>query len=267
MNTLLYFIICAGLIFIGFKFNLFVGLAITAVLIAVVVHLNYPKYLLGRANAEFNQKNYDTAFELYEKAYKSNVRKFDVDLSYAQALLRTGKPDKALEIVNKLIPMTGLKKEYKLFAKQTRVMINYKLGDIEEAYEEATEMFEDGYTTSNMYCLVGLLMLAKGEPLEETTAFCEKAYDYDSDNRDNVDNLLVCCIKNGDFERANELANELTEEFPAFIEGWYHFAQVCYATGDNAKALECLEKAKEGDRSFLTTVSIGEIEALEALLR
>lgn len=267
MNALLYFIICAGLIFIGFKFNLFVGLAITAFLVIVIFRLNYPKYLLGRANAEFNQKNYTTAFKLYEKAYKSGVRKFDVDLSYAQALLRTGKPEKALEIVNRLIGMSGLKKEYKLFAKQTRVLINYKLGDIEEAYDEAKEMFEDGYTTSNMYCLVGLLMLAKGEPLEETYSFCEKAYDYDSDNRDNVDNLLVCCIKKGEFQRAKELAEDITEENPSFIEGWYHFAQVCEATGDREKAIECLEKAKEGDRSFLTTVSVEEIEDLESKLR
>ena len=267
MNTLFYIIICAGLIFLSFKFNVLAGLGVVALIIAIVAFMNYPKFLLGRANAEFGQKNYDKAFKFYEKAYKSGIRKLDVDLSYAQALLRTGNTQKAGEIVNRLIAIPSLKKEYKLFAKQTRILINYKLGEIEEAYEEAKEMFEDGYTTSNMYCLIGLLMLTKDEPLNETLAFCEKAYDYDSDNRDNVDNLLVCCIKKGDFERAKELSEELTENYPSFVEGWYHSAQVYEALGDKTKALECIEKAKDGDRSFLTTVSENEIETLEAKLR
>ncbi len=267
MNSLFYIIICAGLIFLSFKFNFFAGIGVVALIIAIVAFMNYPKFLLGRANAEFGQKNYDKAFKFYEKAYKSGIRKLDVDLSYAQALLRTGNPQKAAEIVNKLIAIPGLKKEYKLFAKQTRILINYKQGELEEAYEEAMEMFEDGYTTSNMYCLIGLLMLAKDEPLDVTLAFCEKAYDYDSDNRDNVDNLLVCYIRKGDFDKARELTDELTEKYPLFVEGWYHSAQVYAALGDNAKALECIEKAKDSDRSFLTTVSENEIETLETKLR
>ncbi|MBQ7974798.1 MAG: hypothetical protein IJ300_03845, partial [Clostridia bacterium] len=181
--------------------------------------------------------------------------------------LRTGDPQKALEIINKLLSLSHLKPEIKLLAKQTRVLINYKLGDLDEAYSEAKEMFEDGYTTSNMYCLIGLLMIAKNEPIEETLEFCEKAYDYDSDNRDNVDNLLVCYIKTSNFEKTKELADSLTEEYPSFVEGWYHCAQAYAGTGDSAKALECLAKAKEGDRSFLTTVSEEEIESLEAKLR
>lgn len=267
MNALFYIVICAGLLFLSFKYSLLAGLAVVAIIIAIVAFNNYPKYLLGRANAEFGQKNYDKAFALYEKAYKSGIRKKDVDISYAQALLRSGNPEKALGIVNKLNSMVSLEREYKLLSKQTRVLINYKLGNLDEAYEEAIEMFEDGYTTSNMYCLVGLLMIAKGEPLDKTLAFCEKAYDYDSDNRDNVDNLLVCYIKNGDFEKAKGLAEEITENYPTFVEGWYHAAQVYNAIGDTSKARDSIEKAKSAERSYLTTVSEKEIEDFEAKLR
>jgi tetratricopeptide (TPR) repeat protein len=118
-----------------------------------------------------------------------------------------------------------------------------------------------------MYCLIGLLMIAKNAPMDETLEFCEAAYDYDSDNRDNIDNLLVCYLKTNNFEKAQELADDLTETYPSFVEGWYHSAQVYAGLGDNKKALECIGKAKESDRTYLTTVSEDEIESLEANLR
>lgn len=252
-------ILIAVCIYITLKVSTLIGLLCFVGLISFILTKSYPAYMCARANAEFLKKNYQKAFRMYEKAYKSKNRKFTVDLSYSQALLRYGKPEKALEVLDKILYLR-LTNEIKYPAKQTRSLIYYKLGRVQEAYEEAKELFEDGYTTSNMYCLVGLMMLANNEPIDETMAFCEKAYDYDNENRDIIDNLLVCYIKTNNTEKGKELADIIVKEHPDFVEAWYHAAQVYYKLGDNKKAFEYLENIKNCERSFLTTVSEEDIE-------
>jgi len=261
MNILLKVVLVFAVVFFAFKFNVLLGFAVMIATGAYIYFSNRAAYMAGRANAEFNKKNYDKAMELYEKAYNSKNRKFTVDISYAQALMRMGKPDKALEIINAILGLR-ITKELRTSAKMTRCMINYKLGEFQEAYEEASEMFEDGFRTSNMYCLVGLLMLALDKPIDETMRFCEEAYDYDSDNRDNVDNLIVCCLKTGDYKRAAELAEGIVEEHPLFVEGWYHGALALKGLGNRAKALEYANKIEGCNRTFMTTVSEEEVQKL-----
>lgn len=266
MSFLSGLILIAAIVYITAKVNVLLGSICFIVLAGYYILRMYPAFMCGRANAEFLKKNYEKAFRMYEKAYKSSRRKFTVDLAYAQALLRYGKPEKALEILDKILYLR-LTKEIKFPAKQTRSLIYYKLGRTEEAYEEAKELFEDGYTTSNMYCLVGLMMIANNEPIDETLAFCERAYDYDSDNRDIIDNLLVCYIKTNNVEKAKELADLIVDKYPAFVEAWFHAAQVYSILGDKNKALDYLENIKNCERSYLTTVSEEDIEVLKEKLK
>lgn len=259
-------LLIAACIYITAKVNALIGLLCFVGVIYFILKKSYPAYMCARANAEFLKKNYQKAFRMYEKAYKSKNRKFTVDLAYSQALLRYGMPEKALDVLDKILYLR-LTNEIKFPAKQTRSLIYYKLGRTQEAYEEAKELFEDGYTTSNMYCLVGLMMLANNESIDETLAFCEKAYDYDNENRDIIDNLLVCYIKTNNLEKAKELSDIIIKEHPTFVEAWYHAAQVSYMLGDNKKAYEYLENIKNCERSFLTTVSEEDVENFKSKVR
>ncbi len=261
MSALINLVLIVIAIYFSFKFHIILGFAAVVILAIIGWISNYPRITHGRANAEFNNRNFDKAMSLYKKAYKSGHRKYDVDISYAQALLRLGEPEKALKILNDLLGLR-ITKELRRPATQARCMVYYKLGRLDEAYEDALELFEDGYTTSNMYCLIGLLMLEKNEPIDKTLEFCEKAFDYDSDNRDNVDNLLVCYIKMHNLEKAKELADILTDAHPNFIEGWYHSAEVYYMLGNIEKTRDNLDHIKDCYRSYMTTVSEDEINAL-----
>ena len=246
---------------LAFRMNLFLGIA-ALIITAIAIYKKYhTEYLVGRANAEFAKKNYDKAFKYYEKAYKSKSRKFTVDISYALALTRAGNPEKALKIINDILSLR-VTDEIKKKAKESRCIINYRLGNNEEAYEEATELFDEGYRTSNMYCIIGYLKLLLNHPIEETYKFCQKAYEYDSDNRDNVDNLAVCCLRLGDYEKAAELGEELIENFPKFVEGWYHAALAQEKLGNFKKAREYAGKIKDCDRTIMTTISESEAENL-----
>ena len=261
MNILLNFVIIFVLLYFAFKFHVLAGIAVLVILGIIGYISNYPRLMAGRANAEFLKKNYDLAFKYYKKAYKSNHRKYNVDISYAQALLRVGKPEESLEVLNKIMVLP-LKKEMRRPATMVRCMVKYRLGMLDEAYEEAVEIFEDGYVNSNMYSIIGLFMHEKGESADKVLEFCEKAYDFNADNRDIVDNLLLCYIKTKNAQKAISLGSELTEKYPQFIEGWFHLAQA-YLLGENyEEAKRAFEKIKDCERSYLTTVSQAEIDDL-----
>ncbi len=259
MNAIFNIIIIGLILYFAFKFHVLVGFLALVVLGIIGYISNYPRIMAGRANAEFAQNNYDKALKLYEKAYKSNNRKYTVDISYAQALLKTGKPEAALEILNKILGLR-ITKDLRRPATMIRCMIKYKLNDLEEAYEDATELFEDGYTTSNMYGILGLLMHEKNEPIEKITEFCLTAYDYDADNRDIVDNLILCYIKQNKPDEAIELAKALTENYPYFVEAWYHLAEAYLLAGDKLNAKSSLDKTHDCERSYLTTITEEEIQ-------
>ena len=265
MNILFNLIIIFVVLYLSFKFHVLAGIG-AIILLGIIGYVsNYPRIMVGRANAEFLQKNYDKAFRYYKKAYKSNHRKYNVDISYAQALLRFGKPDEALEILNKILVLP-LKREIRRPATMVRCMVKYKLGMLNEAYEEAFEIFDDGYVNSNMYSILGLFMHEKGDSIDKTLEFCKKAYDYNSDNRDIVDNLILCYIKSNDADKAISLAKELTEKYPNFIEGWYHLAQGYVLSENYIDAKLALDKVENCERSYLTTVSQEEIDGLYTLL-
>lgn len=252
--------------YFAFKFNVILGIIVIALILFLLYKMNYASYFEMKANLELRNGNISNALKLYEKAYISKNRKFSVDISYARALLRSGDTEKALELMNNILGL-NLTKEVKTTAKQTRSLINYKLGNIDEAYEEAYELYNDyNYTTSNMRALMGFMMLVKGVPMDETIKFCEEAYDYDSDNRDIVDNLAVCCYQTKNYKKGLELCESLTDEHPKFVEGWYHGALMLSALGDKKRALEWLKNIAECNRTGMTTVSEEEIEELEKQL-
>ena len=155
------------------------------------------------------------------------------------------------------------KENVKYQAKQYRILAYHKIGQTDEALEEATEIFGK-YKNTVSYGLLCYLKLANNHPIDETLSLCEEAYDYNSDDRDIVDNLTLAHIRKGNLEKAKELADDMLEKFPAFTEAYYHGAVVYKNLGDVKKAKELLEKISDNcRRTYLTTVSLDEIEELK----
>ena len=98
MNILTNLLVIICVLVVGFRINVFVGICALIGISIITYIFSYSGFLLGRANAEFNQRNYDKAFKLYEKAYKSKTRKYTVDVAYAQALMRTGQPQTTITV-------------------------------------------------------------------------------------------------------------------------------------------------------------------------
>ncbi len=261
MRKLIYFVLAALAMYLAFSKSLTLGLLVMIVVLAAAIYAIYPSYTIGRANAEFNKGNYEGALSRYRKITGANRAKVGTYVDYATILMRTGNVDEALCQINRVL---ALKRDVTTtrYAKQTRAMINYRLGNLKEAKEEIDELFDEGFKTINTYSLMGYLMLTLNYPLDETLRVCEEAYDYDNEARDIIDNLMVCHFKLGNYDRAKELSDKLCEEAPKFVEAFYHGAELYEAMGDIQKAKELAEHLSECKRSVMTTITEQEQEAL-----
>ena len=231
---------------------------ISAALLIFVIYKLLPvalKFYAVRALAEGeNDKalsRYKTASELFggNKQYK---------IEYALVLMRLGEYKEAEAVLTALILDRSLSQKDKINAKTYRAMAYLKQGRKPEALEEMEELFETAKTTIT-YGMMGYLKQLDGSAELD---LCKEAYEYNSDDRDICDNLLVAYIRTGDYESADGIAAYLRERFPQFLEGFYHSATLELKKGNRQAAAEYLDKTADCRTSKLTTISQEDIENL-----
>ena len=260
------YIILLLLIYFGFRVNLYSGIIVTLIVLSYIFYIKLPAIYAIKGNKAYNSNNFKEASKYYEKAIDTGRASAKTSITYILMLMREGEMDKALNLANNTIANPKTTQAEKYIVKEYRSLIYFKQGDKEEALEDAKEIFES-YKNSTGYGLLGYLMLACDEPIEETMEFCKEAYDYNSDDRDIVDNLMLAYYKMGDYKKAEEISEELLEMSPKFVEAHYHSALVKKALGDKKGALEYLENIDDCIRTALTTVSEEEIENLRKELQ
>ncbi len=260
------YIILLVLIYIGFSLNLYSGIIVTALSLLYIAYLKLPEIYAANGNKAYNSDDFKKASEYYEKAIDTGRAKAQIGIRYILMLMRAGEMDKAMQMANNIIANRKTSVAEKYIVKEYRALIYFKQGNKEEALEDAKEIFES-YKNTTIYGLLGYLMLACLEPIEETMEFCKEAYDYNSDDRDIVDNMLLAYYKTGDYKRAEELSDELLEMSPKFVEAHYHGALVKMALGKKQEAKELLENIDDCIRTALTTVSEEEIADLQRQLQ
>ena len=261
--TFLYIVLAVIVIAIAFKFNVWLGAALILAAAAYGVFRFIPVLYVTKGNQAYAAGDEDAAYTWYKKAYDTGRLNVKFKSSYAYILLRTGREDEAEKVLDPIIRVKGLAPEKKNVAKQQRCMVYYRQGRLDEAIEEANELYESGYRTSNLYGMIGYFKLLRGDPIDETLKICEEAYDYDKDNRDILDNLSICYYKLGRYSDAERISDELLDENKEFIEGYYHGAQKAVKLNKYDKAEEYLDKLSECKRSKMTTITEKEIEDLK----
>ena len=178
---------------------------------------------------------------------------------YALLLMRIGEFKEAEKVLNTIILDRAIAQKNKINAKTYRAMAYHKQGRTAEAIEEMTELFKTAKSTV-VYGLLGYLKQLDGSSALD---FCLESYDYNSDDRDICDNLMVAYIREGELQKADEIAEELREKFPQFVEGFYHSAILELKKGNKEKAKKFLEETDNCRRSMLTTVTLEDIEKLK----
>lgn len=261
--TIIYIICAAILIVLAYKFNTLLGLGITALLLAYGIYSFIPNYYVIRANKAYQAGDFEESKKWYKKAYNTGRAKINIKISYAYILLRTGDTDEAEDVLNRIIRIKGVKPETKIKAKQQRCMVYFKQGRLDEALEEAYEIYDNGnYKNTTLYGMLGYFKYLNDD-VDEALRFCLEAYEYNSDDRDIMDNLSLCYYKKGEYEKAKELSDKIISANPRFVEAYYHGAQIAVKCGNYDTAKGYLEKIPGCRWSNMTTVTREEVEELK----
>ncbi len=248
-------------IVICFSVHRLLGTLALALVTLWLVLSYFPSVLAILGNSKFSEGDIKKALKLYKKAASWGTASEKIKTTYGVLLLRSGEPEKATEIFNKVVLNGSAKKEERLYAKQYRCMSYYKSGRLDDAIEDAKEVYEVVKSTQ-IYSILGFLMTVSKEKPEDILAFCEEAYEFNSDDRDIIDNLVVALTNTGELERARDLAEELTKQQPQFVEGFYHLALIYKKMGDIENMKKAALGLKETKRSYMTTVSEEEVERI-----
>lgn len=262
---MLNFILGLAALLICYTINKILGIVVTLSVGAFLVYTYLPSWHATKGNQAYAAGDVDSAVKFYEKAYATGRATSTVKNSYVFLLLRQGDAEKAEAIVDSVINDKRVKQENKNDARRLRCMLYSKTGRLGEAIEDAEEMFSE-YKNSALYAMLGYFKILSGEPIDELIEFCEEAYDYNADDRDITDNMAIVYLKAGRLEEAKDCIDGLMETNPAFVEAFYHAAQIYAALGKLQEAVGFLDKIPECKRSCMTTVSETEIEELRGEL-
>lgn len=260
-----YLLMALVAIVVGFIINKWLGIAILIAACAYMIYSYIPAIHASQGNKAFQEGDLETALEKYKKAYDTGRADVMIRASYAYVLLKNGMPEDAEGILNGILANKRIPKEKKYVIKMYRCMVFQKLDRLDEAIEDAEELFEE-YKNSHMYGLLGYFKILNNDPLDEVLKFCLEAYEFNSDDRDILDNLSIVYYKLGEYEKAKEISDKLISMAPKFVEAFYHGAQISYKNNENDKAREYLEKINDCVRSYMTTVSEDEISELTGLV-
>ncbi len=262
---MLTYVILIILIYFGFSYGVLEGSIITLIVLGFTIYKALPTVWSMLGSRAYNSDDMKNTQKYYDKAVGSGRASANIYTSYVLMLMRMGELQKAYKIVSEALASPKLKKLDKYVLKEYRTLIYFKQGNAEEALSDAKEIFES-YKNTTIYSLLGYLMLACDEPIDETLEFCLEAYDFNSDDRDIVDNLALAYYKKGELQKAKELADALLEMSPSFVEAHYHSALIAKAMGNTEAAKAHLAGIDDCIRTALTTVSEEEIESLKASL-
>lgn len=249
-------------VFICYFVNIFLGIAASIAFLAFLFYTHLPDFYMLKGSRAYGLKETEKALSWYKRAMKTGRASAKGKAYYAILLLRSGFPDDAERYLNSAINSPTATPQDKSFAKPFRILTYLKQGRIQEANEDLDELFAE-VKNSATYGLKGYFLHLFGTDNAEILRLCKEAYSYNPDDRDIADNLALAYIKCGDYDNAAALLEKLRENFPTFVEGFFHSALLASKTGDNASACEYLAAADKCDRTYLTTVSPEEIDALK----
>lgn len=237
--------------------NYLVALGATAVILLLVLYWQWPNLQSMRGQSEYAKGNNTEALALLKKAHESSRARTANSTAYAYILLRCGQAEEAAKVLNYVLLNQKLKQTEKLQARQILSLVRYKQGDFAEA-TRLMEMVFEGYKNSSVYGALGYYKILSNAP--DAQAFCEEAYEYNSDDKIIIDNIIILCLQNGDLQRAKELSDKSIGAGNKGVEIFYHAGQTEQALGNDEKALEYYKMAASCTRSFMTTVSEREVE-------
>ncbi len=240
----------------AFSYNAFLGIAVVVCFLTFVLWQQRPNLLTQRAQREYAKGNNTKALEIFKKAHRTNRNSPANNILYAYILLRCGQDDEAAKVLNMVLFSSRLKPAQRMQAKQNLSLVRYRQGDMEEALRLMEEVFES-YKSTGVYGALGYYKIVMNAP--DAMEFALEAYDYNSDDKIIIDNLVQMYILRGQYEKAKVLSDKTLAAGNDGVEVYFHAGQIELAKGNRQQAAELFAKAQQSPRSFMTTVPEAEI--------
>ncbi|NLU52323.1 MAG: tetratricopeptide repeat protein [Clostridiaceae bacterium] len=236
------------------------GIAVVVLFILGMVWFNRSIVYQNSANAKYHKGDFDGALQDLKKAVEIAPKAAKLRGSLAYLLLKLGFTDEAAFQIDKALDCADNEND-RYALRQTKAMVLWKQGKIDEAIEDLEKLLEQ-YEHTNVYATLGFLYIEKGD-MQKALDFNLKAMDYNSSNAIILDNLGSTYIKLGEYDKANEIYQNVMKLKPVFPEAYYNYAHVLEHTGDLEKALYMVRHALSLRFWNVSTVTRDEVEAYQ----
>lgn len=252
------FVLPVAAVIIAAMINKWLGIAALLVYLLVMAYGSLPVVYTIIGTRNYGLGKMDNALKWFGKAYATNRASVRSSVSYAYILLKNREPDKADEILRKVIKNNKESQDLP-YIKSIMALVLWKKGYLDRAVAMLQEVIET-YRTTSVYGSLGYLLILKGD-LEKALQFNLEAYDYNSSDNIINDNLGQNYYLLGMYDKAGEIYEKLIAKAPAFPEPYYNYGLVLERQGSMHKALDMMRKAMDHKFTYLSTITKEEVEA------
>jgi tetratricopeptide (TPR) repeat protein len=212
-----------------------------------------------RASGAYQKGNVQETISWLDRAYKTRRAKVSIVTTYGYVLLKYGKLEEAIKIIEEQLSSTKLTDNERYDAKSNYALALWKNGQLDEAISLFEEIISH-YKNTSIYGSLGYLYILKGE-LEKALQFNLTAYDYNNTSGVILDNLGQTYFLIGDLEKADEVFKKLMTMNPKFPEAFYDYALVFDKMGDKEQCIEKLRNALLFKPNYLSAITTEDIES------
>ena len=148
--------------------------------------------------------------------------------------------------------------------------IPYRLGVFQDQQGQLSEALNSFRRAANMdpqwafpWLRAGMTLRKAGQ-MDDAIDALEKAYTLSPGNHQIRSNLASAYASVEQFDAARELLQQLVQDFPNYVNGWFNLALVQWRSGREDDARMALKKA--GEIRNLTPGQVGRIESLQTIM-
>ena len=229
--------------------------------------------LANNGKPEEAAAKYEQALNMYEEAVAGGLLPPNIKIGYAILLMRFGKFEQAMDVMQKLRTDKNLKESDWFDIRLNYSVCLWKLGRLDEAIATAKRAMQIK-TCAAIYNTLGMYLVEKAAQtgdFAEVEAFNAEAIDYDDEDAGLLDNMGAMYEAKSkyaddpapDREKAKAYFAKAHAVKPRQIVTLYALARLHHEDGEDDKAREVLASAENLYYSAVCPITPGMMEALK----
>lgn len=251
-NIIIYLIFPLAIIILTFAKLNFLLLFVIPLYFALFIVFQYENLRKVLAGYYSKKDRTDKALRHIYKAYKAKNSTIHTALVFIYMLLKAGKFDKADEIIKETE-----EREMDQFERHqletNKALLLWKEKHIEESIELYEKLMDDGESTV-LYGSYGYVVTLGGN-LAKALLVNEAAMKYNPNDNAIMDNLGLCYMLAGDYDKAFDIYDKLLSKAPNFPDAYYNAAELMRLMKDYDTGVRYIKMCLNKKFNGLSTIS------------